>query len=99
LSLSVDCEDHSFVTFLKDICTGFQNRELYRRIFRGFGDEPAISNVVDRIRFLHGIDKDYVSELSFCSSHFLEIEGSSVDKGEDSLHNMIYDRFVRASFD
>jgi hypothetical protein len=29
----------------------------------------------------------------------LEIEGSSVDKGEDSLHNMIYDRFVRASFD
>jgi hypothetical protein len=77
-SLSVDIEDCSFITFMKDICTEFENRELYECLFGRFGDELTISNVVDRLRFLHGIHENYEPELSFCSSHFFEIDGSSI---------------------
>jgi hypothetical protein len=78
LSLSVDFEDCSFVTFLKGICTEFENRELYECLFGRFKDELTISNVADRIRFLHEIHENYESELSFYSSHFFEIDCSFI---------------------
>jgi hypothetical protein len=77
-SLSVDIEDYSFVNFLKDICIEFENGELYECLFGRFEDELTISNIVDRIRFLHKIHENYESELSFCSSHLYEIDNSSI---------------------
>jgi hypothetical protein len=38
----------------------------------------TISTVIDRLRFLHGIESDYERELSFISSHFFEIDKSTI---------------------
>jgi hypothetical protein len=78
LTISIDFDDSSLLEFLRAICAELWNRELYENIFGKINGKLTVSNVFDRIQFLHGIQENYATELSFCSSHFFEFEKSRI---------------------
>jgi hypothetical protein len=78
LTISADLDDKDFSRFIGDISGELCNGDLYEQINGSIEGDLTISNVIDRLRFLHGIESDYERELSFISSHFFEIDKSSI---------------------
>jgi hypothetical protein len=69
------CESKSFfMSILKELW----NRELYEQIFDPIDSDLTIFNVIDRIKFLFSMNESCEREIEFCSSHFYEIELTSI---------------------
>jgi hypothetical protein len=54
------------------------NRELYEQIFDEIDSDLTLFNVLDRIQFLDSMNESCEREIEFCSSHFYEIDFSSI---------------------
>jgi hypothetical protein len=69
------CESTSF---FESIFIELWNRELYEQIFVKFESELTIFNVVDRVKILISMNESCERETEFCSSHFSEIDLTSL---------------------
>jgi hypothetical protein len=63
------------ISFFGSIFNELWNRELYEQIS---DSDLTIFNVVDRIKFLSSMNESCEREIEFCSSHFSEIDLTSI---------------------
>jgi hypothetical protein len=66
------------ISFFERILIELWNRELYEQIFGNFESNLTILNVLDRIKILFSMNESYEREIEFCSSHFYEIDLTSI---------------------
>jgi hypothetical protein len=65
-------------TFIQSICCELWNREIFDMVIGSFEGQIGLDNVFGRLKFLIATHHSFESEISFCSSHFYEIDTSQL---------------------